>query len=56
MSLFILLIRVSPQSIRSPKSLEALEKEVMTRIRKECPENGTNHLRQKKGRRKTYEG
>ena len=37
MSLYILLTRISSESIRSPKSLEELEKEVMKRIRRECP-------------------
>lgn len=35
---FILLTRISPESIRSPKKLEELEKDVMKRIRSECPE------------------
>lgn len=33
---FILLTRISPESIRSPKKLEELEKDVMKRIRSEC--------------------
>jgi uncharacterized protein with GYD domain len=37
MALFILLTRISTESIRSPKSLEDLEKGVMARIRSECP-------------------
>ena len=37
MSWFILLTRISTESIRSPKSLEDLEKGVMERIRTECP-------------------
>jgi len=37
MALFILLTRISTESIRSPKSLEDLEKKVMERIRAECP-------------------
>jgi uncharacterized protein with GYD domain len=32
-----MLTRLSPSEIRSPKSLEALEKKVMERIRTECP-------------------
>ncbi len=35
---FILLTRISSESIRSPKKLEQLEKDVMKRIRSECPE------------------
>jgi len=30
--------RISPESVRSPKSLEELEKEVVKRILSECPE------------------
>jgi len=37
MELYVLLTRISTESIRSPKSLEELEKEVMKRIRSECP-------------------
>jgi uncharacterized protein with GYD domain len=37
MSSYILLTRVSTESIRSPKSLEELEKEVVKRIQCECP-------------------
>ena len=37
MAWFILLTRISTEAIRSPKSLEDLEKEVMARIRSECP-------------------
>jgi uncharacterized protein with GYD domain len=32
-----MLTRLSPDALRSPKSLEELEKEVMDRIRSECP-------------------
>ncbi len=35
---YILLTRISAESIRSPKKLEELEKEVMKRIRSECSE------------------
>jgi uncharacterized protein with GYD domain len=37
MPTFIMLTRISPDSIRSPKSLEELEQRVMERIRSECP-------------------
>lgn len=37
MALFILLTRISTESIRSPKSLEELEQKVMARLRSECP-------------------
>jgi len=38
MPTFIMLTRLSAEAIRSPKSLEDLEKEVMTHIQSECPE------------------
>lgn len=38
MPMFIMLTRLSSAALRSPKSLEELEKEVMDRIRSECPE------------------
>ena len=37
MPVFVMLTRVSPEAIRVPKALEELEKQAMTRIRKECP-------------------
>lgn len=38
MPTFIMLTRLSPDSVRSPKSLEELERQVMERIRSECPQ------------------
>lgn len=38
MNTFIMLTRLSSQSISSPKTLEALEKKVVERINKQCPE------------------
>jgi len=38
MSTFIMLTRLSPQALSSPKDLETLEKKVMERIRSECPD------------------
>ncbi|MEE9613205.1 MAG: GYD domain-containing protein [Desulfatiglandales bacterium] len=38
MPTFIMLTRLSPDSVRSPKSLEELERQVMERIRTECPQ------------------
>lgn len=38
MTTFIMLTRLSPDALRSPKSLEKLEQDVMDRIRSECPE------------------
>jgi hypothetical protein len=38
MPLFIMLTRLNPDAVRSPKGLEVLEREVMQRIRKECAE------------------
>ena len=37
-STFIMLTRLNAPSIRSPRSLEELEKGVMERIRSECPQ------------------
>jgi hypothetical protein len=38
MTTFIMLTRLSPDALRSPKSLEELEKKVMDSIRSQCPE------------------
>lgn len=38
MPMFIMLTRLSPHAIRSPQSLEELEREAMERIRSECPQ------------------
>jgi uncharacterized protein with GYD domain len=38
MPTFILLTRLSPDALRSPKSLEDLEREVMRHIQSQCPE------------------
>ncbi|MBB4038464.1 uncharacterized protein with GYD domain [Microvirga flocculans] len=37
MAVFIMLTRISPEAVRSPKALEDLEKQAMDRIRQECP-------------------
>ena len=37
MPTFIMLTRLDPEAVRSPRKLEQLEKDVMARIRKECP-------------------
>jgi len=34
---FVMLTRLSPQALKSPRSLEELEGRVMERIRSECP-------------------
>jgi uncharacterized protein with GYD domain len=36
MPIFIMLTRLNPDAVRSPKELEQLEREVMKRVRKEC--------------------
>jgi uncharacterized protein with GYD domain len=36
MSIFIMLTRLNPDAVRSPKELERLEREAMKRVRKEC--------------------
>ncbi|MCF8062280.1 MAG: GYD domain-containing protein [Deltaproteobacteria bacterium] len=36
--MFVLLTRLSPDAVQSPRSLEELEKKVMTRIREQCPD------------------
>lgn len=35
---FIMLTRLSPEAVRSPKALEQLERQAMERVRKECPD------------------
>ena len=37
MPAFVMLTRINPEAIRSPKGLEELEKQAMARIRQECP-------------------
>ena len=37
MSTFIMLTRLNPDAVRSPRGLEQLEREAMEAIRKECP-------------------
>jgi len=38
MPTFIMLTRLNPDAVRSPKGLEQLEREAMKRIREECPD------------------
>ena len=38
MSTFVMLTRVSPEAIPSPSSLEVLERNVMEKVRAECPQ------------------
>ncbi|MEW6353076.1 MAG: GYD domain-containing protein [Pseudomonadota bacterium] len=38
MSVFIMLTRVSPDALRSPRSLEDLERQAMSNIRSQCPQ------------------
>jgi uncharacterized protein with GYD domain len=35
---FIMLTRLSPEAVRSPKALEDLERQAMERVHKECPD------------------
>jgi uncharacterized protein with GYD domain len=35
---FVMLTRLSPEAVRSPKALEDLERQAMERVRKECPD------------------
>jgi uncharacterized protein with GYD domain len=37
MATFVMLTRLSPDALSSPKSLEQLEQKVMDRVRSECP-------------------
>ncbi len=37
MPTFVMLTRLNPDAVRSPRGLEALEREAMKRIREECP-------------------
>ncbi len=38
MATFIMLTRLNPDAVRSPRDLEQLEREAMKRIREECPD------------------
>ena len=38
MPTFIMLTRLNPDAVRSPRSLEQLERDAMKRIREECPD------------------
>lgn len=35
---FVMLTRLSPEAVRSPKALEDLERQTMERVRQECPD------------------
>jgi uncharacterized protein with GYD domain len=37
MSTYIMLTRISPESLHQPKSLETLERHAMEQVRKDCP-------------------
>lgn len=37
MATFIMLTRLSPEAVRSPKALEELERQAMARVRENCP-------------------
>lgn len=37
MPAFVLLTRLAPEALRTPRALETLEREAMVRIRQECP-------------------
>lgn len=43
MMTFVMLTRLAPGTMRSPRELETLEREVMKRIRAECPETEWLH-------------
>jgi uncharacterized protein with GYD domain len=38
MPTFIMLTRLNPDAVRSPRGLEQLEREAMKRVREECPD------------------
>lgn len=38
MQTFVMITRLSPDALTSPRSLEELERQAMTHIRKECPQ------------------
>jgi uncharacterized protein with GYD domain len=38
MATFIMLTRLNPDAVRSPRDLEQLEREAMKRVREECPD------------------
>lgn len=38
MQTFIMFTRLSPDAVKSPKSLEEIEKKVMNKVRTECPD------------------
>jgi uncharacterized protein with GYD domain len=37
MPIFVMLTRLNPDAVRSPKGLETLERDAMKRVRDECP-------------------
>ncbi len=38
MPIFIMLTRLNPDAVRSPRELEKLERDAMKRVKKECPD------------------
>jgi uncharacterized protein with GYD domain len=38
MPTFVMLTRLNPEAVRSPRGLEELEREAMKRVREECPD------------------
>ncbi len=38
MSTFVMLTKLSPEAVKSPRSLEELEQQAMDKVRQECPE------------------